>query len=268
MRTPACEGCGAGADVVLLLHGIGGGAAVWGDAGSGTTKVLADALGCRVAAVDLPGYGASAAMGPPMLRSMVDGVLQVLEALAPRRAAIVGHSMGGMVAQELVASHPGRVQALVLACTSPAFGRAEGDWQSRFVAERLAPLDAGLGMAGMARQLVPGMVAPEASPAALAAAIDVMSRVPEATYRAALAAIVAFDRRAALSQMALPVLCLAGAHDRTAPPEVMQRMASRIPGARYACLEGAGHIANVEQPEAFNAAVAGFLREQGFGGGD
>ena len=67
-----------------------------------------------------------------------------------------------------------------------------------------------------------------------------MARVPEATYRAALQAIVAFDRRAALAAIAVPTLCLAGEHDRTAPPEVMQRMAERIAGAEYHLPGGGG----------------------------
>jgi pimeloyl-ACP methyl ester carboxylesterase len=148
----------------------------------------------------------------------------------------------------------------VLACTSAAFGRADGDWQACFVAERLAPLDAGLGMPGMARLLVPGMVSPAARPEAGEFAIEVMSRVPEASYRTALRAIAAFDRREALPKIAVPTLCLAGEHDRTAPPDVMQRMAKRIPGAEYRCVENAGHIANVEQPAAFHAAVISFLQ--------
>jgi len=57
----------------------------------------------------------------------------------------------------------------------------------------------------------------------------------------------------------MPTLCLAAAHDRTAPPEVMQRMAVHIPGAEFVCLPDAGHIANVEQPQAFNDAVVQFL---------
>ncbi|MBC7940209.1 MAG: alpha/beta fold hydrolase, partial [Chitinophagaceae bacterium] len=76
----------------------------------------------------------------------------------------------------------------------------------------------------------------------------------------ALRAIAGFDRRAALGAIDVPTLCLAGAHDRTAPPDVMQRMAARIPGAEYTCLADAGHIANVEQPVAFNAAVVAFLQ--------
>ena len=94
-----------------------------------------------------------------------------------------------------------------------------------------------------------------------ALATRVMTAVPETTYRAVLAAIVAFDRRAALPAITVPTLCLAGEHDRTAPPKVLRGMADRIPGARYAELAGAGHIANVETPAAFDAAVTAFLNQ-------
>ena len=261
----AHERQGTGADAVLLLHGIGGGAAMWGEQGSGSVSALA-AAGLRAVAVDLPGYGGSAALGPVTLAGMVDAVVALIDALAPRRVALVGHSMGGMVAQELAATRAGvPLHALVLACTSPAFGKPEGDWQAKFVAERLAPLDAGLGMPGMAARLVPSMVSPQAVPGAPERALAVMARVPEATYRAALASIVAFDRRAALPSIGVPTLCLAAEHDRTAPPDVMQRMAAKIAGADYLCLPAAGHIANVEQPAAFNAAVLAFLKCHGFG---
>jgi pimeloyl-ACP methyl ester carboxylesterase len=259
--TPAFRARGAGETAVLLLHGIGGGAAIWDDEASATITALA-AAGHRVLAVDLPGYGESAALGAPDMDAFVAGVRAVMAAAragGARRTVLVGHSMGGMVAQELLARDPAGVDALVLACTSAAFGPPGGDWQARFVAERLAPLDAGLGMAGMARRLVPGMVAPQAAEAAREAAIAVMARVPEATYRAALRTIAAFDRRAALASIAVPTLLIAGAHDRTAPPEVMQRMAARIAGSRFVVLPDAGHIANVEAPGPFNAALLEFL---------
>ena len=156
--------------------------------------------------------------------------------------------MGGMVAQELRrGAPPVGVHGLVLACTSPAFGKPGGDWQAQFLAERLAPLDAGLGMAGLAPQLVPGMVAPGGAarwPCSVAAAV--MSAVPEATYRAALRPLSASTAARRCRPSRVPTLCLAGEHDRNAPPAVMQRMAARIPGAEYHCLPGAGHLANVE----------------------
>ncbi|MDE2080798.1 MAG: alpha/beta fold hydrolase [Burkholderiales bacterium] len=244
---------------LLLLHGIGGGRAIWDDA-----VAAFDRAGHRALAIDFPGYGT--APGRPTLEAMVEAAAAAVGRLGRAPVVIVGHSMGGMVAQELVARGVAGVQALVgglvLACTSASFGPSDGAWQAKFVADRLAPLDAGLGMAGMAARLVPAMVAPGAPAAALQAAIDVMSRVPQASYRTALQAIAAFDRRQALAAITVPTLCLAGEHDRTAPPALMQRMAQRIPGAEYRCLAGAGHIANVEQPAAFQAAVLGFLQRR------
>jgi 3-oxoadipate enol-lactonase len=242
---------------VLLLHGVGGGQSIWLDEASGTASAIAGA-GYGAVAMDFPGYGDSA--GQPTLSAMVDSVLAMATHIGARRLVVLGHSMGGMVAQELVAVAPDVVQGLVLACTSASFGKADGAWQAQFLAERLAPLDAGLGMAGMAQRLVPGMVSPQASLAAVNTAMEIMGRVPEATYRVALPAIAGFDRRAALAAIQVPTLLLAAEHDRTAPPEVMQRMAARVPAAEYLCLPGAGHIANVEAPHAFNAAVVSFLQ--------
>jgi 3-oxoadipate enol-lactonase len=258
---PAFDEQGQGDVAVLLLHGIGGGRSIWDDTTSGTAQALA-AAGYRVLAMDFPGYGGSASLGLPTLRSMVDAVAALIGHAAARRVALVGHSMGGMVAQELLAQGAAEVDALVLACTSASFGKADGAWQARFIADRLAPLDAGLGMAGMAARLVPAMVAPGVPAAALQACVDVMSGVPEASYRSALAAIAAFDRRAALADIGIPLLCLAGEHDRTAPPELMRKMAERTAGAGFVCVPGAGHVANVEQPAAFNAAVVSFLRRR------
>jgi pimeloyl-ACP methyl ester carboxylesterase len=62
-----------------------------------------------------------------------------------------------------------------------------------------------------------------------------------------------------LSEIRVPALLLAGEKDRNAPPAMMERMAARIPGARYICLAQAGHLANVEQPAAFDAALETFL---------
>ena len=72
-----------------------------------------------------------------------------------------------------------------------------------------------------------------------------------------------FDERANLADIGMPVLCLAGEHDRNAPPPMMERMAGKIPGARYVCLPGVGHLPNLEAPAAFNAAVLALLLEAG-----
>ena len=247
-----------GGPPVVLLHGVGGGRSAWDDSGSNTGAVLA-AAGHAVLPLDFPGYGLSANIEPYDLAGMAAALQATLAALALGPAVLVGHSMGGMVAQELAARAPQTVAALVLASTSPAFGKPGGDWQRGFLQSRFAPLDAGLGMAGLAAQLVPAMVAPGAAPTVIQAAQALMAGVPEATYRRAVAALVSFDRRAELPKIAVPTLVITGEADRTAPPEVTRRMAERIPGAVCQVVPDAGHLLNLEQPAAFHAALLNFL---------
>jgi 3-oxoadipate enol-lactonase len=248
---------------LLLVHGIGGGRRLWLQ-GLGAQPGLAQqlaALGHEVVAVDLPGYGDSVALqgiGPGTPADMAQALASLIDGLHLGPVVVVGHSLGGMVALELAATQPRCVAGLVLACSSAAFGRPEGDWQARFVAERLAPLNAGLGMAALARQLVPGML-PTGSSWFAEQAIAVMQAVPEDTYRTVLQGIVSFDRRALLPSIAVPVLCLAGTEDRTSPPKVLRGMAERIAAARYAEV-AAGHLAPFEAAEAFVAAVSTFLQ--------
>ena len=248
--------------VVLLLHGVGGGRQAWDDAamgaGQGTGAALA-AAGFSAVAPDFPGYGLSPPLQPCDLAGMAGAVGALIAHLAAGPVVLVGHSMGGMVAQEVAATAAPAVAALVLAGTSPAFGRPGGDWQRDFLQSRFAPLDAGLGMAGLAAPLVAGMVAPGTPADRSRAAQALMAGVPEATYRAAVTALVAFDRRAALASIGVPTLVITGAHDRTAAPEVARKMAERITGAELAILPGAGHLLNIEQPAAFNAALLAFL---------
>ena len=115
---------------------------------------------------------------------------------------LVGHSMGGMVAQTMLRRRPDGYSAVVLACTSPAFGNADGEFQRKFVADRIGPLDAGKTMADLAPGLVARMVGPAADPAGRAHAVAVMSAVPPETYRAAVRCLVTFDERANLGKIA------------------------------------------------------------------
>ncbi|MBL8331209.1 MAG: alpha/beta hydrolase [Rubrivivax sp.] len=245
---------------VVLLHGVGGGRRIWDAAHGGFAATLA-AAGCSVLAFDLPGYGDSALPAELSMPGMAQAVLDTLRVLRTGPVVLLGHSMGGMVAQEILVQDPPAACGLILTCTSPAFGSTAGDWQAAFLRDRLAPLDAGQGMPALARRLVSAMVAPGASPLAVEQGVEVMGRVPEATYRAALRALIGFDRRAALPQIAVPCLCLAAEQDRTAAPDVMQRMAQRIPGSAVQVLPGAGHLAHLEQPAAFAEAVIRFLQQ-------
>ena len=246
---------GSGETTVLMLHGIGGGRRAFAH----QMKPLADA-GFHAVAWDMPGYGHSSIVDPYDFATLAEECLELIDVLDPVRLVLVGHSMGGMVAQEVAARRPDRVDALVLAGTSAAFGKPDGDWQRRFVDERTAPLDDGKSMAELASQLVGPMLSPDVDDRARAEAIDVMSQVPPLTYRLALQALMGFDRRADLASLAMPVLLVAGDDDRNAPPAVMKGMAERIPLASYRVLECCGHLMTFERPAAFNDALLTFLR--------
>jgi 3-oxoadipate enol-lactonase len=241
---------------VVFLHGIGGAARVW------TAQMQTfRAVGYAPAALDLLGYGAR----PPVAAMTFEELAADVEgAIAERglgRPVLVGHSMGGMVAQTALRRRPDGYQAAVLACTSPAFGNASGAFQSKFVADRLGPLDAGQTMADLAPRLVDAITGPQPDPAGRALAVEVMGRVPADTYRAAVRCLVDFDERAGLAGIRVPILCLACEKDPNAPPAVMERMAGKIPGARYVCLPSVGHLPNLEAPATFDAAILGFLEK-------
>jgi 3-oxoadipate enol-lactonase len=250
---PADRANGAGPPVVFL-HGIGGAARVW------TSQLQSfAAAGFRPVALDLPGYGARAPAAEMDFAELAADVEGAIAERALDRPVLVGHSMGGMIVQAALRRRPDGYRAAVLCCTSPAFGDPTGEFQKKFVADRLAPLDAGATMPALASSIVDDIMAPSADPAGHALAIATMASMPASTYRAAVRCLVTFDERANLPNIRIPVLCLAGEHDRNAPARMMERMAAKIPGARYVCLAGLGHLPNLEAPDVFDAAVLDFL---------
>ena len=246
---------------VLFLHGIGGGHTAFAP----QVETLASA-GYRAVAWDMPGYGRSAPIEPYTFKGLAQSALDLIDALQCESVTLVGHSMGGMVAQELIARRPDRVNRLVLCGTSAVFGKrtngqlAEG-WAEQFIGQRTAPLDAGRTMEQIAQQLIPQMVGPGALPEGLRLAEFCMAQVPPSTYRRALEALVTFDRQRAQADIRVPTLLISGEFDRNASPSVMKQMAETIPRARYAELAGVGHLMNLEAPDAFDALLLDFLAE-------
>jgi 3-oxoadipate enol-lactonase len=239
----------------VFLHGIGGSARVWAPQLSAFA-----AAGFAPVALDLLGYGARAPSQSMDFETLAADVEAAIGRGGLARPVLVGHSLGAMVAQTTLRRRPDAYSAAILCATSPAFGNPGGDFQRKFVSDRLAPLDRGRTLAEVAPGLVDALVGPAPDPAGRALAIAVMSAVHPDTYRAAVRCLIGFDERANLPVISIPVLCLAGQQDRNAPPEMMRRMAEAIPGALYHCLADVGHLANLEAPAAFNAACLDFLR--------
>ncbi|MEJ6021275.1 alpha/beta fold hydrolase [Ramlibacter sp. PS4R-6] len=253
MNTPNFTVLGGG-PTVLMLHGVGGGHLAFAP----QVETLAS-QGYRAVAWDMPGYGHSAPIEPYTFKGLAESCIHLIEALKCENVALVGHSMGGMVAQEVVVRRPDLVSKLVLCGTTASFGKPDGDWQREFIAQRTAPLDAGKSMAELAEILVPQMVGPGSLPEGVKLATHCMSLVPQATYRRALEALLTFDRRANLPNIAVPTLVVAGEHDKNAPPATMKKMADAIPRSTFIEMRGIGHLQNLEAPDEFDGFLLNFL---------
>ncbi len=250
---PACAERGRGARTLVFLHGIGG------DHRAFDGELEHFGAEARAIAWDMPGYGKSEPLEPMTFAGLADALGALLDARDVDRAILVGHSMGGMVAQQFVARRPDRVAALVLYATTPAFGEPGGEWQRKFLADRLKPLDEGKTPADIAPGLIRALMGDDPDPCAFKQAFACMSAIPSTTYRAALRAIVTFDQRASLGAIRCPTLALAGERDRTVSAAIVEKMAKTIPGATYRMIPGAGHLANLERPALFRAALREFL---------
>ncbi len=238
---------------LIFLHGIGGAARAW----RGQIDAFSDRY--RAIAWDMPGYGGSAPLASVSIATLADALQDFLHGISAKAPVLVGHSIGGMIVQQWLTKHSVAARAVVLAQTSPAFGKADGDWQRSFIEARLGPLDRGETMASLAPTLVSDLAGIDADSAGMELARSCMASIPEASYRASMLALLGFDQRHALAAINVPTLVLSGSKDKNAPAPMMAKMAGYIPAARYIELEGVGHLANLERPAAFNAALDQFL---------
>ena len=244
----------ANGTTVFLLHGAFGAKEYW----RSQLQALTGA-GYRVVSWDAPGYGLSALPVPLTIDHCARVLALLLAREGGKRNVVMGHSMGGMIAQQAWRHAREHIHGYVLSATSASFGKADGEWQKGFVRERLAPLDAGKSIPEYAPIMLRSMMSKDASGPTVDLVIDTVSQMREETFRAAVAAIVGFEGRDLLPTLDVPVLCIAGGLDMTAPASVMEKMAAKISGAEFVNLDGLGHFGWAENPERFNTSVLDFL---------
>src|SRR5260370_19489355 len=162
---------------LVFLHGIGGAARAW----RGQLAAFSDRY--RTIAWDMPGYGGSAALPNVSIAVLADALQDFLQQVGATKPILVGHSIGGMIVQQLLAKNPGIADAVVLAQTSPAFGKPDGDWQKSFISARLGPLDRGETMVSLAPTLVKELAGDDPDPSGMEPARDCITWVPQPTYR-------------------------------------------------------------------------------------
>lgn len=241
---------------LLLVHGLTASHAVW----QPTIEAFADRW--RVIAPDLPGHGESAKPDAPYTIDFFAGMVRSLaRALEVREAVVCGSSLGGRVALELALYYPAFTRALVLA--APAVGysiamRPVGQALQALTGPRIlrASLErffqqnfhdrTRLGHIARSRILEERLAAPD---------------FPEFTRAVArsLAGVLRSERQP-IERVTQPVLVVWGRQDRLVPLRRSAEILRRIPHARLQVLERCGHLPMLEQPGAFNTAVAEFLR--------
>ncbi|HEY8754755.1 MAG TPA: alpha/beta fold hydrolase [Candidatus Dormibacteraeota bacterium] len=236
--------------------------------GLGTTRVVFDPLmglltpHFRVAVYDQRGIGASQLTpGPYTTEQLGDDAAAVLDGVASPRAAVLGASFGGMVAQQLAIRHPHRVAALLLAATGPGAGHLARDPDPAATAALLGKGARTPEQAyRMACTVLYSQRFQEEHPDFIEQQVRDRARHPVAAraFQAQLAASQAHDVWEKLPSVAAPTLVLHGSEDVVMPLANAELLCERIPGAVLAVFEGAGHLFFHEQPERTADALTAF----------
>jgi pimeloyl-ACP methyl ester carboxylesterase len=221
----------------------------------------------QVIVFDNRGVGRSAKpAGPYTAQLLAADTAALLEALGHASAHVLGHSMGGFIAQALALGHPGHVRKLILASTNfggPRHIPITPEAMAVLTDTRSDPLERL--RRGIAVSTAPGWA--EAHPELVQAWLDYRAAHPldPAGYQAQLAIGLGLLAEAAcfehkLADVQAPTLILAGAHDKVVPPGNADLLAARLPHSRVQILPDAGHVFTLETPEAANRAILAFLK--------
>jgi pimeloyl-ACP methyl ester carboxylesterase len=244
---------GSGPAVVLLHAGIAD-RTMWSE----HLEYLADA-GYRAVAVDLPGFG-EARVTPGEQTPWAD-VLETMDELSIERAALVGNSFGGAVALRVALVAPDRVSALALISAPAPDLEPSPELEAAWAAEEAA-LERG-DIEAAVEAVVDAWTLPDAShelrdrvAAMQRRAFALQTDAPPATE----APDPAEQRPEALTLLSVPTLVAAGELDKRDFRQGAEAMARTLPRARHAVIEGAGHLAPLETPEAFRELVLALLR--------
>ena len=231
--------------MVLFLHGIRGNRRNW----RGQLEFFSERW--LAAAWDARGYGDSEDYEGPLLfdQHFSGDVLRVAEHLKAPRIHLVGLSMGGRIARNVALYYPDRLHSVTIVNANPGFNSLSPEGVRRFVTERQNRTPQAI------RRLL-GSAPRKGAYEELVASID---KIRDDSYRKTLEASVAQDRDAPIENIRVPTRIVAGDEDTVYSPDLARDMARRIPGADLVIMKGAGHLANLEQPERFNEILLEFL---------
>ncbi|MCB8981906.1 MAG: alpha/beta hydrolase [Ardenticatenaceae bacterium] len=226
---------------LVLIHGAGSSRLTW----PGALRRLPNTA---VYTIDLPGHGRSALPGRQTVADYAQDVIQFLEKMALENVVLMGHSMGGAIAQQISLAAPPNLIGLVLIGTgaklrvAPAF--TEGI-QTDFTAT-----------VDLLNQYFWGS---EPDPKVLAANRRNMLTCPPEVMLGDFQACDQFDLRDRVAEIVLPTLVISSGRDQMTPAKFGQFLAEQLPRAEFAFIGEAGHMMMLEFPDRVAALVQDFL---------
>ena len=236
----------------VLVHGYLGGAEQW------RREIERFSDRYDVIAPNLPGYGAATDRpGCDTIQGMAEAVLALLDDLGVRDFVLLGHSMGGMVAQEMARMRPGAVRRLILYGTGPL-----GLMPNRF--EPLATSRARLlsdGVEATIARIGATWFRKGAEAEGFSTVARIGARANRQAAEAALDAMAGWDGRAALKQLTMPTLVIWGDSDRSYRWPQVETLWTNLPDVRLSVIPGAAHAAHLEKPALFHSLIEDFLSE-------
>lgn len=246
---------GGGPNTLLLVHGHPFNRSMWRP-----QITAAHEAGWRVVVPDLRGYGETAVVpGKTPLEVFTADLAALLDYLEVDRAVIGGLSMGGQIVMEFAHRHPGRVRGLLLAATFPQAESDDGKRNRNAMADRLRRE----GMERYASEVLSKMLATRSIEALPAVADHVLTMMRATHPEGAAAALRGRAERPSyeetLSSLTIPALVVVGSEDAFTSRQDAERMRDLLRNSELVWLEGAGHMPNLESPEAFNAALLRLL---------
>lgn len=243
-----------GAPVVALLNSLATDLSVWDH------QIAALTPHYRVLRYDVRGHGRSdAPPGPYTMDLLTDDLFALLAHFKAGRAHVVGVSLGGLIAMAAALRRPAELTSIAV-CDSradmpPEFARGIDD-RNRLVREQ--------GTQAIADAMVQRWFTAatlEAKPDYLELIRRMIRSTSVEGFTGCAEAIKLSGLRPRIAQIRVPAMFVVGDQDAALPVELMRAMQAEVPGARFAEIRGASHLANYEQPARFNEALLGFLGE-------
>lgn len=235
---------GSGGTPILFLHGVGSDKSVW--------RPQLDHFGKnrRALALDYPGYGESAPLPHGTRDDFAAAALAAMDTLGIEKAHVCGLSLGGVIAIAVHSAAPDRCASLVLADSFAVHPQAQAIHERSTAASH--------DMRGLAEARIGALLASE-DPDLRAGVIDTMAAIDPEAYRIGARAVWLADQHERAAAIRVPTLILCGDSDAITPPVLSVELAALIPGSKLHIIKAASHLANLDKPAEFNAAIDDFL---------